>query len=107
MRSTSTIWGTIRGFRLGHEQSCPNSHRRPQGGSAGQGRRSDLGIDQGAQRTVHAMVRLLFGGLALTYAVLSADVIGAEPIDDAREASTDVRFVDAARIYATLGTSYA
>ena len=62
-------------------------------------------VGRGAQRSLHAILRLLFGCLALTHAVPSAGVAGVEPIHEARAAYAEGRFVDAARIAETLGTS--
>jgi len=62
-------------------------------------------VGRGAQGSVHAIVRLLFGCLALTHAMPSAGVVGAEPIHEARAAYVEGRFEDAARIAETLGTS--
>ena len=60
---------------------------------------------RGAGRSLRAIVGLLFGCLALTHAVPSAAVAGADPIHEARAAYAEGRFVDAARIAETLGTS--
>ena len=62
-------------------------------------------VGRGAQRSLRAILLLLFGCLALTHAVPSTGVAGAEPIHEARAAFTEGRFVDAARIAEALGTS--
>ncbi|MDD9983769.1 MAG: hypothetical protein OXU81_20835 [Gammaproteobacteria bacterium] len=62
-------------------------------------------VGRGAQWSACAILRLLLGCLALTHAVASAGVAGAEPIHEARAAYAEGRFVDAARIGETLGTS--
>ena len=59
----------------------------------------------GTQGSVRGIVLLLFGYLALTHAVPAAGVVGAEPIDNAHAAYAEGRFVDAARIAESLGTS--
>ena len=62
-------------------------------------------VRRGARRSLRAILRLLLGCLALTHAVPSAGVAGADPIHEARAAYAEGRFVDAARIAETLGTS--
>lgn len=62
-------------------------------------------VGRGAQGSLHAIVCLLFGCLAVTHAVPSAGAAGAESIHEARAAYAEGRFVDAARIAEALGTS--
>ena len=64
-----------------------------------------MGVRRDAQRSLRAITRLLFGCLVLTHAVPSAGVVGAGPIDEARAAYAEGRFVDATRIAEALGTS--
>lgn len=67
--------------------------------------RTDMAVGGGTQWSAYAIVRLLFACLALTHAVPSAGVVGADSIHEARTAYAEGRFVDAARIGETLGTS--
>ena len=64
-----------------------------------------MGVRRGARRSLRAILRLLLGCLALTHAVPSAGVAGADPVHEARAAYVEGRFVDAARIGESLGTS--
>ena len=60
---------------------------------------------RGARRSLRAILCLLLACLALTHAVPSIGVADADPVHEAQAAFAEGRFVDAARIADSLGTS--